>query len=268
MYWGIPANDSGFSSVFFKDGKLFMSGKGASFPFTPSGLFQNKDSIITVLTGMYHNVNGAIAREIGQEYEQITNISEDGTIQSVTWPNYQSYLLSTTTPDGKKRSGEQLPLSTYMRPLEGPEDTNRSGIYFYTTDTVDDYIIPESKTELKITPVAPGEQQPVQSFKLDNQTPNELRLEKIGGKVIRFTAPENATPETITILDSPDLKDVVAYVESLGKDPIASIKAAILKEIARGRNAAPAAPTSSKVEEAKSAIFGTGNALAPALNNL
>ena len=264
VYWGIPANDSGFSSVFFKDGKLFMSGKGASFPFTPSGLFQNKDSIITVLTGMYHNVNGAIAREIGQEYEQITGISENGTIQSVTWPNYQSYLLSTTTPDGKKRSGEQLPLSTYMRPLEGPEDTNRSGIYFYTTDTVDDYIIPESKTELKITPVAPGEQQPVQSFKLDNQTPNELRLEKIGGKVIRFAAPENATPETITILDSPDLKDVIAYVDSLGKDPIASIKAAILKEIARGRNAAPAAPTSSKVEEAKSAIFGTGNALTPA----
>jgi hypothetical protein len=269
VYWGIPSNEagikpSGYSSVFFKDGKLYMSGKGAAFPFTPSGLIQNKEDIITVLTGMYHNVNGAIAREIGQEYEQITSISEDGTIQSVTWPNYQSYLLSTTTPDGKKRSGEQLPLSTYMRPLEGPEDTNRSGIYFYTTDTVDDYIIPESKTELKITPVAPGAQQPVQSFKLDNQTPNELRLEKIGGKIIRFTAPENATSETITILDSPDLKDVVAYVESLGKDPILSIKAAILKEIARGRNEAPAAPVSSKVAEAKSNIFGTG-ALAPAV---
>jgi hypothetical protein len=262
VYWGIPSNEagvkpSGYSSVFFKDGKLYMSGKGAAFPFTPSGLLQNKEDIITVLTGMYHNVNGAIAREIGQEYEQITNISEDGTIQSVTWPNYQSYLLSTSTPDGKKRSGEQLPLSTYMRPLEGPEDTNRSGIYFYTTDTVDDYIIPENKKELKITPVAPGSEQPVQSFTLNNETPNELRLEKIGGKVIRFTAPENATPETITILDSPDLKDVVAYVESLGKDPILNIKAAILKEIARGRNAAPVAPVSPKVAEAKSAIFGT-----------
>jgi len=263
VYWGIPANDSGFSSVFFKDGKLFMSGKGASFPFTPSGLLQNKDSIITVLTGMYHNVNGAIAREIGQEYEQITNISEDGTIQSVTWPNYQSYLLSTTTPDGKKRSGEELPLSTYMRPLEGPNDVNRSGIYFYTTDTVDDYIIPETKVEVKITPVAPAAQQPVKSFTLDGQTANDLFLEKTG-KTIRFTAPENATAETITILDSPDLKDVISYVESLGKDPIASIKAAILKEIARGRNAAPAAaPTSSKVSEARSAIFGTGAALTP-----
>jgi hypothetical protein len=263
VYWGIPANDSGFSSVFFKDGKLFMSGKGASFPFTPSGLLQNKDSIITVLTGMYHNVNGAISRQIGQEYEQITNISEDGTIQSVTWPNYQSYLLSTTTPDGKKRSGEQLPLSTYMRPLEGPSDVNRSGIYFYTTDTVDDYIIPETKAEVKITPVAPGAQQPTQSFTLDGQTANDLRLEKTG-KTIRFTAPENATPDTITILDSPDLKDVISYVESLGKDPIASIKSAILKEIARSKSATPvAAPSSSKVSEARSAIFGTG-ALAPA----
>jgi hypothetical protein len=153
VYWGIPANEAGFSSVFFKDGKLYMSGKGAAFPFTPSGLIQNREDIIAVLQGMYHNVNGAYAREIGMEYEQITNISEDGRIESVMWPNYQSYLLSTTTPDGKKRSGEQLPLSTYMRPLEGPSDVNRSGIYFYTTDTVDDYIIPEVKKEVKLTPI-------------------------------------------------------------------------------------------------------------------
>lgn len=271
VYWGIPANDSGFSSVFFKDGKLFMSGKGASFPFTPSGLLQNKDSIITVLTGMYHNVNGAIAREIGQEYEQITNISEDGTIQSVTWPNYQSYLLSTTTPDGKKRSGEELPLSTYMRPLEGPNDVNRSGIYFYTTDTVDDYIIPETKKEVKITPVAPAAQQPVQSVILDGQTIildgetiNEVTLQKTG-KVIRFRAPENATIETITIMGSPDLNDVISYVESLGKDPMLSIKAAVLKELTRGRNAAPAAaPASSRLAEARLDLFGTGAALTPA----
>ena len=181
VYWGIPANEAGFSSVFFKDGKLYMSGKGAAFPFTPSGLIQNREDIIAVLQGMYHNVNGAYAREIGIEHEQITNISEDGRIESVMWPNYQSYLLSTTTPDGKQRSGEQLPLSTYMRPLEGPSDVNRSGIYFYTTDTVDDYIIPEVKKEVKLTPIeaAPGETKSVAPAPVSNRI-DEARTNLFG----------------------------------------------------------------------------------------
>jgi hypothetical protein len=260
VYWGIPANEAGFSSVFFKDGKLYMSGKGAAFPFTPSGLLQNKEDIIATLEGMYLNVNGKYAREVNLKYEQITKISEDGTIESVVWENYQSYLLSTTTPDGKKRSGEQIPLSTYMRPLQGPTDVNRSGIYFYTTDTEDAYIIPEVKKEIKITPVSPAEQQSVQVFELDNKTPNEFIIKKLGGKIIRFLAPENATKETITILDSPDLKDVIAYVESQGKDPIGSIKAVILKEIAAGKSVTPTASTG--VQRAVNNIFGAPQATA------
>lgn len=256
VYWGIPANDSGFSSVFFKDGKLFMSGKGASFPFTPSGLLQNKDSIITVLTGMYHNVNGAIAREIGQEYEQITNISEDGTIQSVTWPNYQSYLLSTTTPDGKKRSGEELPLSTYMRPLEGPNDVNRSGIYFYTTDTVDDYIIPESKKEIKITPAPTAVVQT--NFILDGKTPNELKSPKTG-RVILFAAPsQNPTLDDIQIFRSDDLNDVIAEFESRGEDPSVAIKQMVLKAVQKQVQSQQKSPTPSKAEKGRAKLFGTG----------
>jgi hypothetical protein len=258
VYWGIPANDPGFSSVFFKDGKLFMSGKDASFPFTPSGLLQNKDSIITVLTGMYHNVNGAIAREIGQEYEQITNISEDGTIQSVTWPNYQSYLLSTTTPDGKKRSGEQLPLSTYMRPLEGPNDVNRSGIYFYTTDTVDDYIIPENKKETKLTPVKTAAPATATNFILDGSTPNELVSPKTG-RVILFAAPsQNPTLDDIQIFRSDDLDDVIAEFESKGEDPSVAIKQMVLKSVQKQIQSQQESPTSSKAEKGRARLFGSG----------
>ena len=255
VYWGIPANQAGpkapgFSSVFFKDGKLFMSGKGASFSFTPSGLLQSKEDIIAVLQGMYHNVNGKYAREL-QEYEQITNISEDGTIESVMWPNYQSYLLSTTTPDGKKRSGEQLPLSTYMRPLEGPNDVNRSGIYFYTTDTEDAYIIPEVKRKVKIAPVSAKVAEP--TFILDGETPNELRSSKTN-RVIVFAAPSvNPTLDNIKIYKSDDLPAVMAEFEDKGVDPKVAIKEMVLKVVQRQIQSQPTSP---KTEKTRERLFG------------
>ena len=231
VYWGIPQNEagekaSGYSSVFFKDGKLFMSGKGQSFPFTPSGLEQNKDLIISVLSEMYHNVNGKMAKDIGMEYEQIINISEDGTIESVTWPNYQAYLLSKTTPDNKSRSGESLPLSTYVRPLEGTDDVNRSGIYFYTTDTEEDFIIPEVKKSSVITPIAKKEKSP-QKFKLDNKTVNTA-VSPTSGREFKFKAPENPSAEDITIIETPDALSAYKIFEEQGKDPITSLQEAIL----------------------------------------
>jgi ribA/ribD-fused uncharacterized protein len=253
VYWKIPKTDSGFSSVFFKDGKLYMSGKGASYPFTPSGLLQNKEDIITVLSGMYHNVNNLFARELNEEYEQITGISEDGSIQSIIWPNYQAYLLSSTTPDGKKRSGQELPLATNVRPIESPDDLNRSGIYFYTTDTVDDYIIPEGKKQVKITPLA---SEPVANkFTLDGTSRNEFFLPSLK-KTVAFSAPANPTMDNIVILDSPDLKDVISYVESQGQDPEMVIKKAILKGILGNQAQASAETVSSNVEKARQNIFG------------
>jgi ribA/ribD-fused uncharacterized protein len=253
VYWGIPKKDSGFSSVFFKDGKLYLSGKGASYPFTPSGLLQNKEDIITVLSGMYHNVNNLFARQLNEEYEQITGISEDGSVESIIWPNYQAYLLSNTSPDGKKRTGEQLPLATNVRPIESADDLNRSGIYFYTTDTVDDYIIPEGKKEIKITPI--GNQPVGKKFVLDGSTRNEYFLPN-QKKTIAFSAPANPTPDNITILDSPDLKDIITYAESIGQDPEMVIKKAILKGILGNQAQASAERVSSNVEKARQNIFG------------
>ena len=258
VYWGIPAKEAGFSSVFFRDGKLYMSGKGAAFPFTPSGLVQNREDIIATLQGMYHNVNGKYAREVGIEYEQITNISEDGTIESVTWPNYQSYLLSTTTPDGKQRSGEQLPLSTYMRPLEGPSDVNRSGIYFYTTDTEDAYIIPEAKKETKLAPVETKGAEP--TFILDGETPNNLTSSKTG-RVIVFAAPSvNPTLENIKIFQSSDLPAVMAEFENKGEDPKVAIKQMVLSIVQRQIQSQTPSP---KTEKTRERLFGKGAANTP-----
>ena len=43
---------------------------------------------------MYNNVTSEYLKDINQSYVQIKSISEEGEIESVTWPNYQTYLLS------------------------------------------------------------------------------------------------------------------------------------------------------------------------------
>jgi hypothetical protein len=158
IYWGIPRDPNtkerkpnGYNSIFWeKDSEtgqflLSISGNGKNYPFTPSSLQLNKEQIITLISNMYNNVNSTLVKDLNSEYEQIISISSSGEIKSVIWPNYQTYLLSNKTPDGKKRT--DIPLTTNTRPIktdvEG--DTNITGVYFYTTDTADDFVIPISE---------------------------------------------------------------------------------------------------------------------------
>ena len=214
VYWGIPKNDAGYNSVFFKNGKLFMSGKNQSFPFTPSGLLNNKEVIVEVLTGMYHNVNATMVRNPNENYYQFVGVSDSGEIQTVTWPNYQSYLLSSVTPDGKSRSGAELPLSTNVRPLENADDTNITGIYFYTTDTGDYFSIPEEEKLSKIKPVAPKKEtaETSQKFVLDGKTENNLKLPN--GTIV-FMAPKVIKSiNDITIVPNDYVKNLVKEYEA------------------------------------------------------
>jgi hypothetical protein len=157
VYWGIPLDaqgnkkPAGYNSIFFetdqKTGalKLTISKEGLDFTFTPTELLRNKNSVIDKIMDIYGNVNSQMLDDINREYEQIISISEDGQVESVTWQNYQTYLISNTLPSGEAREMENTPLSTAMRPLNDAEDINRSGIYFYTTDNADDYAFAETK---------------------------------------------------------------------------------------------------------------------------
>ncbi len=177
VYWGIPEDQNkkrkpaGYNSVFFEkdvETKRFMlsiSGKGKDFVFTPSALEDNKDAIVLMLSNMYNNINNSFTKQLNESYEEILSISESGEVTSRVWKNYQSYLLSNRTPDGKTRSGEQLPLSTTLRPVTNSEDVNRTNIYFYTTDTADDFVIPVVEKKKAITPkvITPGAPTPTKA---------------------------------------------------------------------------------------------------------
>ena len=254
VYWGLPENQNkerkpaGYNSVFFeKDsetGKLMLtlSGKGKDFVFTPTALEENKDAIVLMLSNMYNNINNHFAKQLNEPYEEILSISESGEITSRTWKNYQSYLLSNQTPDGKVRSGEELPLSTTVRPTVNDEDINRTNIYFFTTDTADNFVIPVVEKKKAVTPKvltpgaptpaaapAPVAEAPTVTYTLDGKTSNTYTSPE--GKKIIFKAPADTTSENATtkiqIVQGGDLDEVVAKIKAAGKDPGEMLKKAI-----------------------------------------
>jgi len=186
VYWGIPKNKAGYNSIWFQEvadtetkalmPKLFISGEGASFDFTPSGLEQNKDVIIALLEGLYHNTNATMVNvdSYNKPYYEITDIAPDGTIKTQEWPNYQTYLLS-----GKGRDAKDIPLSTRVAPAQEGKP-NRKGIYFTISNTADNYVIPKEapksktpkKEEKKQEPKKEEPKAPSPQFVYDGETKN------------------------------------------------------------------------------------------------
>jgi hypothetical protein len=239
-YWGIPVNNVGNNSVFFKNVKLednsaisfsknmlVIGSEEISFGFTPTELQASKELIISELEKIYNNVNAFKVNDIGRSFEQITSISSDGEIQSIIWPNYQSYLLSDKKPNGSKREDFELPLFTLMKPkLEG--EFNREGIYFYTTNTVDNFEIPQPKSQPSNIPI----QQKI-NYIIDGVTTNTYTSPQ--GKKILFIASPNTTKDnyqtSIQILQGGDLAEVVKTIEDANKDYKQVIKQTIYNAI-------------------------------------
>jgi len=239
-YWGIPTDqqgnrkDTGNNSVFFeKDPKtgnlmLIIGNKKAPFRFTPGQLQINKDLIISELENIYNNVTAAKTKDTNRSFEQITGISPEGGIESVTWTNYQSYLLSNKNPDGSTREDFELPIYTNMQPKEEGK-FNRVGVYFYVTNTADEFVIPEPKAQTANIPI---KQKTL--FVLDGNTTNTYTSPQ--GKKILFKASLNTTienyQETITILQGGDLAEVIQTIQTAGKDYKQQIKQTIYIAIA------------------------------------
>lgn len=264
-YWGIPRDQQGnrkekdgYSSLFFEKsadtGRLtiMIGGKDSGVLFTPSAMKLNKERLIAEIGKIYTNTNSAFAQDLNEKFEQIISISPEGEINSQVWDNYQSYLLSDVKPDGSTRNDYELPLATTARPLITEEDVNRKGIYFFTTDTADNFVVPEPKKTVSkvLTPGAPtakpaatsaefameftlGEETP--AYKLDGVTTNTYTSPE--GKKILFRAPATTTldnyAESITIMQGGDLAEIVKKIEDAGKDPKDIIKKTIYNAIAQ-----------------------------------
>ena len=258
VYWGINKDKdtkirklAGYNSIWFEKvkengkntTKLFISGLSTDestgkvndvtkgYSFTPAGLLQEKDFIIEVLQHLYNNTDADKINKTGAwdvEYTQIVGINPDGTAKTVTWSNYQTYLLSEKAPDSSgnltiTRGGDEIPLTTQYRPLTGPDDSNRKAIYFTRNSSADDFIL--LKEEPKIitkeaeekAPTAPIEKPvaqqgpPTAASNLNGVTPNFKMIGPEGDKHKvtyyvngnRITEELNKTPD---VLADPEAK--------------------------------------------------------------
>jgi len=242
VYWGIPKDQegnekpAGYNSIFFeKDeetGKLMLtlSGKGKDYAFTPTTLEDNRESLIMLISNMYNNINRSMSQNLNEPYEEILSISNDGKITSRMWKNYQSYLLSKTTPDGNVRGGKELPLSTLMRPVAGPEDINRTNIYFYTTDTADDFVIPIVEKKKAVTAKAkvltPGAPKAAPKSEVEKFYVSKDVIEKINNLIIEeelvkgnysyYPSDEAAKNDEGIVITKSNVKDAIKANEEIG----------------------------------------------------
>ncbi len=176
IHWGIPRNlqtderkEPSYNSVWFEkiddENRLFISGKGQSFLFTPATLATNKDRIITLLENMYHNTSSSQVKKGLVEYHEITGINKEGKPIVKTWDNYQTYLLSK-----EDRKEDEIPLITPILAIKGTPKQNRKGIYFVLQNNLESEIAqkkaPAPKEEKKKE--APKEEKGVKSVTLPN----------------------------------------------------------------------------------------------------
>ena len=214
VYWGIAKDfqtgerkPAGYNNIWFEDvsengetySKLFISGKGEGFAFTQSDLEANKDSIIAVLQGMYHNTNATMVNDDSYRnaYYEITGIGKDGEPIVKKWNNYQSYLLSS-----EGRELEDIPLKTKLRPISEANPTNRKGIYFTLDNTVDRFTLntpPPVVTTAAQAPAsqaaAPAQQAPKQApnqtpgtYVLDGEISNTIKIGNLGTTTFKLNA--------------------------------------------------------------------------------
>lgn len=207
VYWGIAKDrqtnqrkPGGYNNIWFEEvnekgksvTKLFMSGKGEGFYFTPATIEANKENIIALLQGMYHNTNATMVNDdsFRNPYFEITGIDKNGEPTVKRWQNYQTYLLSS-----EGRSIDEVPLKTKLQPITQTKPVNRTGIYFTLNSTVDSYQLNATKPVVTQTavPKAPATQQqtpapeteaeeilPIGTYKLNGKAINTLSLGTFG----------------------------------------------------------------------------------------
>jgi hypothetical protein len=253
VYWGIPHHPNGkrkpagYNSVFFEKnaetGKLVLniSGKGGDVVnFTPIDLENNKEHIIHLLQNIYNNANRSKIRKLDQTFEELVSINSKGEPKFVLWPNYQTYLLSNKDTEGKQRS--DIPFTVAAKPLETSTDVNRTGIYFYRTKAVEDFVIPEPVVKAsKLVPGKTATQEnkgkkqvalvPEGQLVMDGESINTFTTAK--GLVFKFSIPEGAT-EASQVTFYPQLGDGQEVMDALnakGRDGVADIKTAIFQYV-------------------------------------
>ena len=110
LYWRLGKTEAESNQInISEDGSsISLAGKTYSIP----DISERKDDIIEALENSFYNVNNKTlsAKNFSKPFTEY--YMKDGVLVNNEWKNYQTYLLSSTYPNGSSRSLEDTPLST------------------------------------------------------------------------------------------------------------------------------------------------------------
>lgn len=110
LYWREGSTTEGSNQINISDDGTTISFGGKSFAIAE--IAENKKALIEEISKAFHNVNNKSLSEEAFNKPFTEFYLEKGELKTRDWNNYQSYLLSSTLPDGKKRAIGDTPLST------------------------------------------------------------------------------------------------------------------------------------------------------------
>lgn len=110
LYWRTGTTTEGSNQINISEDGTTISFAGKSFPIVK--LAENKKELIEAISNSYHNTNNKSLSEELFSKSFTEFYIEKGELKSREWANYQSYLLSSTFPDGSKRVAADTPLTT------------------------------------------------------------------------------------------------------------------------------------------------------------
>ena len=110
LYWRLGKTEAESNQInISEDGSsISLAGKTYSIP----DISDKEDEIIEALENSFYNVNNKTlsAENFSKPFTEY--YMKDGVLVNNEWKNYQTYLLSSTYPNGSSRSVEDTPLST------------------------------------------------------------------------------------------------------------------------------------------------------------
>jgi hypothetical protein len=110
LYWKEGKTTEGSNQINISDDGTTISFGGKSFAIAE--IAENKNGLIEEINKAFHNVNNKTLSEETFSKPFTEFYLEKGELKTREWNNYQSYLLSSTLPDGSKRTINDTPLST------------------------------------------------------------------------------------------------------------------------------------------------------------
>ena len=226
LYW--KTNGKGSNVIFINTNTMTLSLGGTDFPITAL----NKAEIIEKLLATFSNTNNkTLVNKFADGFNEFY-VNDKGELEEREWTNYQTYLLSSTFPDGSNRSSENIPLTTSVAAPSAQVPNSFKQKYSTLVGLID---VPKTTT--------PSENSNAPKWViLDGKTRNKTLMKEPFGE-IEFTMGKDVSDieimETASVLNASKDPTILAKAEAFNAEygytdlsPIDAIKYYLMFSIA------------------------------------